>query len=212
MASPAQVQANRQNATRSTGPNTAAGKQTCSRNATRHGLTGAQIVMPGEDAGAYEELCQGLQQSYRPANEAERLLVDQIAANAWRLLRAQRVEAALLTLLAGKSPEPDFAIAAAFIDQPNELVRIQRYVTAAQNAYYKAIAQLGKLQKARSAAEAELPQPEAPAKHAEQSPIGFVSKGANAAPSSHGETAEVPAYLAGNHPRSQGCASVGGLT
>ena len=50
MASPAQILANRNNAHRSTGPKTAEGKQAASHNATRHGLAGTQIVIPGEDA------------------------------------------------------------------------------------------------------------------------------------------------------------------
>ena len=153
MASPAQILANRSNAQRSTGPKTQERKQAASRNATRHGLTGTQIVIPGEDAGAYEDLRQGLHQSHQPANEAERLLVDQIAANAWRLLRAQRVETAFFVKLAEGAEDPAAAIAAAFLEKPKELARMHRYVAAAQSAYYKAIAQLSKLQKDRAAGE-----------------------------------------------------------
>ena len=47
-------------------------------------------------------------------NEAERILVDQIAANAWRLMRAQRVETAFLAKLAEGAKDPDTAIAKAF--------------------------------------------------------------------------------------------------
>ena len=155
MASPAQILANRENAQRSTGPKTQEGKQAASRNATRHGLTGTQIVMPGEDAAAYEDLRQGLHESHRPANEAERILVDQIAANAWRLLRAQRVETAFLAKLTEGAKDPDAALAEAFLEKPKELARMHRYVAAAQNAYYKAITQLSKLQKERAAFEEE---------------------------------------------------------
>jgi hypothetical protein len=155
MASPAQILANRENAQRSSGPRTIEGKQASSRNATRHGLTGAQIVMPGEYPSAYEDLRQGLRESYNPATDAERLLVDQVAANAWRLMRAQRIEAAFLTKLAEESENPESAVAAAFIDRPADLMRIQRYVAAANTAYYKAMAQLEKLQKDRAAAEYE---------------------------------------------------------
>src|SRR6476660_8829738 len=100
MASPAQILANRENAQRSSGPRTTEGKQAASRNSTRHGLTGTQIVIPGEDASAYQELLEGIRCSYKPTNEAERILVEQIAANAWRLMRAQRVETAFLAKLA----------------------------------------------------------------------------------------------------------------
>jgi hypothetical protein len=149
MASPAQILANRENAQQSSGPRTREGKQTSSRNATRHGLTGTQIVMPGEDAAAYEEFREGMRRSYNPANEAERVLVDQITGNAWRLMRAQRIETAFLAKLAEGSEDPDTAIAVAFLEKPKEVARMQRYVNAAQNAYFKAIAQLAKLQKER---------------------------------------------------------------
>ena len=155
MASPAQIIANRQNADFSTGPKTEAGKQASSRNATRHGLTGSQIVMPGEDAAAYEELREGFRQTHGPASEPERVLVDQIAANAWRLMRAQRVETAFLAKLVEDAEDPDAAIALAFLEKPKDMARIQRYVTAAQNAFYKAMSELAKLQKQRAISEQE---------------------------------------------------------
>jgi hypothetical protein len=172
MATPAQILANRENAQHSTGPKTQEGKQAASRNATRHGLTGTQIVMPGEDPAAYEELRQGLYESHYPANEAERILVDQIAANYWRLLRAQRVETAFLAKLAEGAKDPDAAIAAAFFEKPKELARMHRYVAAAHSAYYKALSQLAKLQKERALTEEELEPVEE---------IGFVSHNASAA-------------------------------
>jgi hypothetical protein len=167
MASPAQIFANRENAQLSTGPRTEAGKRTSSRNSTRHGLTGTQIVMPGEDASAYEELRQGMHESYQPANEPERVLVDQISANSWRLMRAQRVETAVLAKLAEGAEDPDAAIAAAFLEKPKDLERVQRYVTAAERAYYKSMSELSKLQKERAAAEREAAMMES---------IGFVSQ------------------------------------
>jgi hypothetical protein len=178
MASPAQILASRENAQRSTGPKTQEGKQTASRNAIRHGLTGTQIVMPGEDASAYEELRQGLHESYRPAGEAELILVDQIAANAWRLMRAQRVETAFLTKLTEGAKDPDAALAEAFLEKPKELARMHRYVAAAQSAYYKAITQLSKLQKERAASEEE--------------EIGFVSY-PDFAPPTRQEPSRIPA-------------------
>lgn len=155
MASPAQILANRWNAQSSSGPKTPEGKKAASRNATRYGLTSTQIVIPGEDAAAYEQIRQGLQETHQPYGEAERILVDQIAANAWRLMRAQRVETAFLAKLVEGAADPDEAIAVAFLEKSKEMARIHRYVAAAQNAYYKAMAHLSKLQKQRSIAEHE---------------------------------------------------------
>jgi hypothetical protein len=188
MATPAQVLANRDNAKLSTGPITAEGKLAASRNSTRHGLTGTQIVMPGEDAAAYEELRTNMHKAYAPANDPERVLVDQVAAGAWRLMRAQRVETAVLTKLAEGADDPDAAIAAALLERPKDIARIQRYVTSAQSAYYKAMNELAKLQKARQAAEHEAALMESYAlatppqnreSHRTDSPaIGFVSHAA----------------------------------
>jgi hypothetical protein len=172
MASTAQILANRDNAQLSTGPRTLEGKQASSRNSTRHGLTGTQIVMPGEDASAYEELRQGLHFAHQPVNDPERVLVDQIAANTWRLMRAQRVEAAVLSKLVEGADDPDTALATAFLERPKDLERIQRYVGAAERAYYKAMKELAQLQKARQAAEAQDQIDEGFAE-----PIGFVSHG-----------------------------------
>ena len=178
MASPAQILANRDNAQRSTGPKTEAGKQNSSRNATRHGLTGSQIVIPGEDPAAYEELRQGLHDSFKPANDPERLLVEQIAAGFWRLQRAHRSEAAVFNKLAEDSANPEAALANAFLERPADLARIQRYVTAAHNAYYKALRELEKMQQKRRKEEEEMAMATMQSMmHARLAPpIGFVSK------------------------------------
>jgi hypothetical protein len=199
MASPAQILANRENAQRSTGPKTQEGKQAAGRNAIRHGLTGTQIVMPGEDASAYEELRQGLHESYRPAGEAELILVDQIAANAWRLMRAQRVETAFLTKLTEGAKDPDAALAEAFLEKPKEVARMHRYVAAAQSAYYKAITQLSKLQKERAASEEEeigfVSYPDfAPPTRQEPFPIQAVSSTVSA-PSLPSTSAATPKFM-----------------
>jgi hypothetical protein len=153
MASPAQILANRSNAQLSTGPKTEEGKRSSSRNSTRHGLAGSQIVIPGEDPAAYEELRKGMHDAHQPANDPERVLVDQIAASSWRLMRALRVETAFFAKLAEGYDNADLAIAAAMIERPKDIARIARYITAAENAYHKALRELTRLQKERAAAE-----------------------------------------------------------
>jgi hypothetical protein len=145
----AQVLANRQNSLRSTGPKTAAGKIASSSNATRHGLTSKHIVIPGEDPAEYDAHRQALLKEYSPAGETERTLVEEIAASAGRLLRARRFETAVLTKLLGDSADPAAAFAEAFLEKPKELDRLQRYVTAIERAYFRALSTLEKLQKSR---------------------------------------------------------------
>ncbi len=56
MASEKQIAANRQNARKSTGPKTDAGKQRSRQNAFRHGLTAQTVIRHVESAAAYTDL------------------------------------------------------------------------------------------------------------------------------------------------------------
>jgi len=55
MATPRQIEANRRNALKGTGPRTAEGKGRSRFNALKHGMTAETPVLPGEDEGAYQK-------------------------------------------------------------------------------------------------------------------------------------------------------------
>ena len=96
MTSISQIEANRANATKSTGPKTAAGKARSRWNAHKHGLTAETLTIAGEDAGDFEELRDALIERYRPRCVLEAELVDRLAGLLWRLRRAPAFEAAIL--------------------------------------------------------------------------------------------------------------------
>ena len=96
MASQKQIRANRENATRSTGPRTTAGKQAVRYNALRHGLLAQAIVLPDEEEDDFKALIGLLYDELEPASELESVLIDRIAACAWRLRRVLRVETSLI--------------------------------------------------------------------------------------------------------------------
>jgi hypothetical protein len=139
MASPAQIAANRQNGQRSTGPVTVPGKAASSQNAFRHGLTSARIVLPGEDPAEYDAHRESLLSQYKPANDIECTLVEELAATSWRLLRARRFETAVLAKMLEGASDIEAAFAAAFLEKPKEIERLQRYVTAHERAFYRAL-------------------------------------------------------------------------
>jgi len=95
MTSDKQTQANRRNALKSTGPKTPEGKAAVRQNATRHGLLSQEVLLPGEDAAALEELGESLRTELQPVGELEGMLVDRIIAAYWRLMRLGRVEASI---------------------------------------------------------------------------------------------------------------------
>jgi hypothetical protein len=98
MASAAQVEANRRNAQKSTGPRTEAGKARTRLNALKSGAYARAVtpVLPHEDprklAARVEQWCQDL----KPQNAVERELVARAARLSWVLERAERYEAAHL--------------------------------------------------------------------------------------------------------------------
>ena len=95
MTSEKQVQANRRNALKSTGPKTPEGKAAVRLNANKHGLRSQEVLLPGEDAEALKELDENLRAELKPVGEQENLLVDGIVAAHWRLRRLRRVEAGI---------------------------------------------------------------------------------------------------------------------
>ncbi len=95
MTSDKQIQANRRNALKSTGPKTPEGKDAVRLNATKHGLRSQEVFLPGEDAEALKELDENLRAELEPVGELENLLVDGIVAAHWRLRRLRRVEAGI---------------------------------------------------------------------------------------------------------------------
>ena len=160
MATEKQIAANRRNAQKSTGPKTAEGKYKVRFNAVKHGMTASAAVLPFEDANSYDELRQALMDDYHPANSREHMLVEMIAVNYWRLLRARRVEVASFDLNIqtlkrrnGKSqvssPDDDNALAVAFVNEQNVFRNIERYTEATERAYYRAIDTLRRLQNDR---------------------------------------------------------------
>ena len=95
MTSDKQARANRENARQSTGPKTPEGKAVTRLNAIRHGLLSKDVLLPGEDESALEELGERVRAELQPVGQLENMLVEQIIAAAWRLRRLRRVEAGI---------------------------------------------------------------------------------------------------------------------
>lgn len=100
MTSTKQIEANRQNAARSTGPRTDVGKAVAARNALRHGLLAKEVVITAgegaEDGRQFDDLLADLVAEFAPAGAMEEILVEKIAACYWRMRRAHRYEVGLL--------------------------------------------------------------------------------------------------------------------
>src|SRR5580704_9626567 len=87
-----QLEANRRNAEKSTGPKSAATKSISSRNNLRHGLTGHISLLPTEDREAHDAFCNELVDSFTPETPMENQLAQSVAEDSWRLNRARAIE------------------------------------------------------------------------------------------------------------------------
>jgi hypothetical protein len=97
MATAAQIEANRRNCQRSTGPRTEAGKNRSRMNALDHGCRANILVLPTEDFGQYQEEANAWKLSWKPRNPVEEFLVDQVVNLSWLAKRIDRAQTARLT-------------------------------------------------------------------------------------------------------------------
>jgi hypothetical protein len=93
-----QIEANRRNALRSTGPITEAGKQRSRRNAVRHGLCAETVVGTLEDIEDYKGFEAAIIADYDAETAVERELVLRLASLLWRIRRATAIETTLLDI------------------------------------------------------------------------------------------------------------------
>jgi hypothetical protein len=100
MTSLKQIDANRRNAQKSTGPQTVEGKQRSRRNALRHGLTADTVIGVLENAEDYAALEAALVAEYRARSYIAHELVVRLASVLWRLRRATAIETGLFEMQA----------------------------------------------------------------------------------------------------------------
>ena len=106
MTSLRQIESNRRNAEKSTGPKTPDGKARSSQNAVRHGLTAETVIGPLEDPADYRAFEQAVTTAYDAESAVERELVLRLASLLWRLRRATSVETSLLQIQYEASTAP----------------------------------------------------------------------------------------------------------
>jgi hypothetical protein len=103
----ARARASRINGAKSRGPKSAAGKARSSRNAIKHGLCMDKTLMfPEEDPWAFDALERALLAELAPVGALQGVLAQRIVSAAWRLRRADRIEAELLARTAFATAAP----------------------------------------------------------------------------------------------------------
>jgi hypothetical protein len=95
-----QIEANRRNAVKSTGPVTEEGKHRSRQNAIRHGLCAETVIEIVEDIDDYPGFEAAVIADYDARPAVERELVLRLASLLWRLRRATAIETDLLRIQA----------------------------------------------------------------------------------------------------------------
>jgi hypothetical protein len=162
MTSEKQIQANRRNAQKGTGPNTPEGKAAVRHNALKHGLLAEDVLLFEEDRDELRQLGERLIAELRPEGELEHMQVEQIVTARWRLRRLRRVEAGIFDVELTRAASGTFApthsettmLGMSFIRDAkgaNALSKLSRYEIPIERSLYRALHELQRLQAARHA-------------------------------------------------------------
>ena len=162
MLSQAQIDANRRNAKKSTGPVSAEGKAACALNALKSGIYASSHVIPGEDPAELEALTDAYFHQYQPADPTQLALVDTLAATEWTQRRLRRIEAELwafqIDSLDQNLTRAEFTDASfqhksplgrSYLNALDAFSRLQRRIESTNRMYLRTLKALQDLQKGR---------------------------------------------------------------
>jgi hypothetical protein len=153
-----QIEANRRNAQKSTGPRTPEGKAASKMNALKSGIDAQALFIRFEKPADLEALVADYYQRFQPATPEERCFVDTLIRDEWQLRRLSAIEAELwehqLTLIRDDEPYPRghaFQIADA------TFARLQRRIDQTERSYKNALHELERLRHTRETSEPAAP-------------------------------------------------------
>jgi hypothetical protein len=158
--SSARAEASRINGAKSSGPKTPEGKARSAQNALKHGLRAQKhIVLPGEDAAAFQALEAAVIEELAPEGALQSVLAQRIVAAAWRLSRAERLEAELFE----ENRLPGRSLGHALIRDSNgsrSFATLLRYRGGTLAELWRALRTLKALQAEQAAMPAAVPAPQ----------------------------------------------------
>ena len=159
-----QIEANRRNAARSTGPRTLEGKAASRFNALKSGVNASAEFISGEDSLEYDDVRIDYDTRWNPQTPEERCLVDRLIRCDWLQRRLGKAEAHLWRYHQGVYHPTDAgqslsALGAAQARGSADFERLQRRINQTQRTYDKTLETL----QAMSIAAATLLEDEAPA-------------------------------------------------
>jgi hypothetical protein len=162
-----QIEANRLNAQKSTGPRTPEGRAAVRLNGVTHGLTAETIVLKGESEADFTALFNSLEAEHDPVTPTEEALVVQLAMATWRLRRLYHQEGGFYSFKLKdttdfrKSRRLDDSESLGLVtDWSKETLNMfNRQEARLERSFYRALHELQRLRKERPAELALVSQP-----------------------------------------------------
>ena len=146
----ARAEASRQNGAKSRGPKTEEGKARSAQNALKHGMRAQKhLVLPDEDGAEFAALETALVEELAPVGGLQTVLARRVAVAAWRLARADRIEAELFEERRVASGGLGLALIRDG-NGPRSFETLLRYRGAAMTEFWRALRTLKALQAEQS--------------------------------------------------------------
>jgi hypothetical protein len=164
MTSIAQLNANRLNAQRSTGPRTEAGKAASRFNALKYGAEARSLVLPSEDPAELALLAIEYHQQFNPVGPLEDYLVQTLVQADWMRRRYRLVESLIVQDRLARADQTSLE---AFTCPAAQ--QIFRHLAAEERSYFRALKELRRAQRERWAEEENAGNPAAGLEPAEAS-------------------------------------------
>jgi hypothetical protein len=163
MATIKQIEANRLNAQKSTGPRSVEGKLRSSQNALKSGIDAESLIILGEDRAALETLTQEYVERFHPTTPEQRHFVDILIRDDWQLRRLAKVDTQIWEreLISPLKYDQNAPLGSAYACGATTFFRLQRRMDSAERSYQRALRELQRLQSieevAQSHAVAQVP-------------------------------------------------------
>ena len=154
MSTQRQIEANRRNAQKSTGPISVTGKAASSMNALKTGIHAKSLVLPTEDPAELDELVEDSYRSFHPTTPEARSLVDEFIYCEWTLrrLRAAETESWQHQDHTAYSGPAKYPLGYSATQYANTFSRLQYRMDATRRARERALQSLKQLQADAAAA------------------------------------------------------------
>jgi len=186
MSSLRQIEANRLNALKSTGPISEAGKAASSMNAFKTGLHAKSLVLPSEKVADLKQLIDEYYGTHSPKTPEARALLDDVILTEWEIRRLHAAEnQAWQHIVYDKySPnKPEFPLGKALTCGGNTFSRVQHRINCTRRARDRALAAFRQFQSEPAPAPESLPAVAAtPSPEATSPQIGFVPSSPSGTP------------------------------